>query len=80
MSQQAEFLRDAMKHFNLRMREEGKAYIPYEKKDDDEFIKHANEALQLKENTGHFGYEYIDPYGQQIESSIFDLDNIDNNN
>ena len=80
MSQQAEFLRDAMRHFNLRMREDGKAFIPYEKKDDDEFIKHANEALQIKENTGHFGYEYIDPYGQEIESSVFDLDDSNNNN
>ena len=75
MSQQAEFLRDAMKHFNLRMREEGKAFIPNEKKGDNEFIKHANEALKIKEDTGHFGYEYIDPYGQEIESTIFDSDN-----
>lgn len=74
MSRQAELLRNAMKHFNLRVREKGQAFIPPEKQDDGEFIKRANEAYQMKENTGRFGYEYIDPFGEEMESLLFESD------
>lgn len=71
MSQQAEILKKAMQRFNLRKRTEGMAYIPSEKQGDEDFIKAANEAYKHKERTGHFGHEYIDPAGQQMESAIF---------
>lgn len=74
MSRQAEFLRNAMKHFNLRIREKGQAFVPNEKMDDSDFIKHANEAYKMKETTGHFGYEYIDPFGQQMEEKLLESD------
>lgn len=74
MSRQAEFLRNAMKHFNLRIRQKGQAFIPDEKMDDSDFIKHANEAHKMKETTGHFGYEYIDPFGQQMEQRLMESD------
>ena len=68
MRNQAAFLRDKMKHFNLRKREKGKAYIPDEKQYDSEFIEYANKAYHLKETTGHYGNEYIDPSGRDTET------------
>lgn len=41
LNERADELRDAMGRFNLRQREPGKAYIPPEKRDDNEFIKEA---------------------------------------
>ena len=67
MRNQAAFLRDKMKHFNLRKREKGKAYIPNEKQNDTEFIEYANKAYQIKETTGKYGNEYIDPNGRESE-------------
>lgn len=67
MRNQAAFLRDKMKHFHLRTREKGKAYIPDEKQHDPEFIEHANKAYQIKESTGQYGNEYIDPNGRELE-------------
>ena len=68
MRNQAAFLRDKMKHFNLRKREKGKAYIPDEKQYDSEFIEYANKAYHLKETTGHYGNEYIDPSGRDADA------------
>ena len=67
MRNQAAFLRDKMKHFNLRKHEKGKAYIPNEKQNDTEFIEYANKAYQIKETTGKYGNEYIDPNGRESE-------------
>ena len=67
MRNQAAFLRDKMKHFNLRKREKGKAYIPNEKQHDEDFIEYANKAYQLKETTGQYGNEYIDPNGRDSD-------------
>ena len=67
MRNQAAFLRDKMKHFNLRKREKGKAYIPDEKQHDAEFIEYANKAYQLTESTGKYGHGYIDPNGRESE-------------
>ena len=72
MRHQAAFLRSKMKHFNLRTREKGKAYIPDEKQGDAEFIEHANKAYQIKETTGHYGNEYIDPNGRDMEGRFSD--------
>lgn len=74
MSRQAAFLRNRMQHFNLRVRQKGQAYIPEEKQNDAEFIKYANEAYKIKETTGQFGNEYIDPYGQQMEERLMASD------
>ncbi len=41
LNERADDLREAMGQFNLREREPGKAYIPPEKRHDDEFIKEA---------------------------------------
>lgn len=72
MRQQAAFLRSKMKHFNLRARKKGEAYIPNEKQGDAEFIEHANKAYQIKESTGHYGNEYIDPNGREMEKPYRD--------
>lgn len=72
MRNQAAFLRSKMKHFNLRNREKGKAYIPNEKQGDADFIEHANKAYQIKETTGHYGNEYIDPNGREMDNSFAD--------
>lgn len=69
MRHQAAFLRSKMQHFNLRAREKGKAYIPEEKQGDAEFIEYANKAYQIKESTGRYGNEYIDPYGRELDTS-----------
>lgn len=65
MRNQAAFLRNKMKHFNLRTREKGKPYIPNEKQHDPDFIEYANRAYQIKETTGQYGNEYIDPTGRE---------------
>ena len=75
MGHQAAFLRNKMKHFNLRAREKGKAYIPDEKQYDTQFIEHANKAYQLKESTGQYGHEYIDPRGEEIEENFLENPN-----
>lgn len=72
MRHQAAFLRNKMKHFNLRAREKGKAYIPDEKQYDTQFIEYANKAYQLKESTGHYGHEYIDPRGEEMEENFLE--------
>ena len=72
MSRQAAFLRNRMQHFNLRKRQKGQAYIPEEKQNDAEFIKYANEAYKLKESTGQFGHEYIDPRSQEMEARLLE--------
>lgn len=69
MRHQAAFLRNKMQHFNLRAREKGKAYIPDEKQHDAEFIEHANKAYHIKEATGHYGNEYIDPTGRESDAN-----------
>lgn len=72
MRHQAAFLRSKMKHFNLRTRQKGKAYIPDEKQGDAEFIEHANKAYQIKETTGRYGNEYIDPNGREMDAAFSD--------
>lgn len=72
MRHQAAFLRSKMTHFNLRAREKGKAYIPDEKQGDTEFIEYANKAYHIKETTGHYGNEYIDPYGREMDATYAD--------
>lgn len=52
MSGNADLLKEAMKKFNLRQRQQGQAYIPPEKRDDAEFIRKANEAFQQSLETG----------------------------
>ena len=72
MSRQADILRQAMQRFNLRKRAQGQAFIPPEKQGDAAFIRAANEAYQHAEQTGHFGNEYIDPEGAQMESALLE--------
>ena len=48
MTHNAEIIRREMKHFNLRKRKAGKAYIPAEKAGDPEFIRVANENYRKK--------------------------------
>lgn len=72
MRHQAAFLRNKMKHFNLRAREKGKAYIPDEKQYDAKFIEYANRAYQIKETTGKYGHEYIDPSGEEFEGQLLE--------
>lgn len=43
MTENAEYIRNEMRKFNLRKREEGKPYIPPEKQDDEKFIAEAYE-------------------------------------
>ena len=43
MKGNAKLLEDEMRQFNLRQREKGRAYIPPEKRQDQEFIRQANE-------------------------------------
>ncbi len=70
MSKNAEALRKAMQKFMLRKREEGKAYIPTEKKYDTQFIKQANEAYQQMQNTGHFGVGYVDVNEEEYRTEL----------
>lgn len=46
MTAHADVIRKEMQRFNLRKREEGKPYIPPEKRDDEEFIQIAHENYQ----------------------------------
>jgi len=46
MRDDAKLLEDEMNRFNLRQRQMGRAYIPPEKQDDEEFIREANENYQ----------------------------------
>ncbi len=46
MQEHAKVLNDAMKRFQLRQRQKGKAYIPPEKEDDADFIQEANANYQ----------------------------------
>ncbi len=53
MRENAKLLEEEMRQFNLRQRRMGHAYIPPEKRDDEEFIREANENYQkaLRENS-----------------------------
>ena len=46
MNSNADLLKNAMGKFNLRQRQQGRAYIPPEKQNDEEFIREANENYQ----------------------------------
>lgn len=46
MNDSADVIKQSMKKFNLRNREEGKAYIPPEKQNDEEFIQEAQQNYQ----------------------------------
>lgn len=70
MQADAEKLRQAMSKFSLRRRKPGQAYIPPEKANDEEFIRCANEAFQKAQETGRYGYEYIDPKGEKMETLL----------
>lgn len=59
MNTNADLLKQQMSKFNLRQRQYGKAYIPEEKANDPDFIRHANESYKKAVETGHYGYEYI---------------------
>ncbi len=53
MKENAKLLEEEMRQFNLRQRELGQAYIPPEKRDDEEFIREANKNYRktLQENS-----------------------------
>lgn len=52
LNENADRLRDAMGRFNLRKREPGKAYIPPEKQDDEEFIREAQHNYEEAKKRG----------------------------
>lgn len=52
MREDARLLEDEMNQFNLRQRKMGHAYIPPEKRGDEEFIRQANENYQKALKTG----------------------------
>ena len=52
LNENAERLRKAMSKFNLRKREPGKAYIPPEKRDDQEFIRVAQSNYEKAQKAG----------------------------
>lgn len=52
MRENARLLEGEMNQFNLRQREMGRAYIPPEKKGDEEFIRQANENYQKSLKSG----------------------------
>lgn len=54
MREDARLLEDEMNQFNLRQRKMGHAYIPPEKRGDEEFIRQANENYQKALKTGKF--------------------------
>ncbi len=60
MREDARLLEDEMNQFNLRQRKMGHAYIPPEKRDDEEFIRQANENYQKALKTGKF--EFADEF------------------
>lgn len=58
MTENAEYIRNEMKKFNLRKREEGKPYIPPEKQDDEEFIKEAQLNYEKAKKTNFVETKY----------------------
>lgn len=70
MSKDAGRLRQSMGKFTLRIRSQGQAYIPPEKKNDPDFIRRANEAFRKTLETGEYGNEYIDPDGERMEKAL----------
>lgn len=54
MREDARLLEEEMNQFNLRQRKMGHAYIPPEKRGDEEFIRQANENYQKALKTGQF--------------------------
>lgn len=54
MREDARLLEEEMNQFNLRQRQMGHAYIPPEKRNDEEFIRQANENYQRALKTGQF--------------------------
>lgn len=60
MREDARLLEDEMNQFNLRQRKMGHAYIPPEKRGDEEFIRQANENYQKALKTGKF--EFADEF------------------
>ena len=54
MREDAKLLEDEMNQFNLRQRTMGHAYIPPEKRNDEEFIRQANENYQKALKTGQY--------------------------
>ncbi len=54
MREDARLLEEEMNQFNLRQRQMGHAYIPPEKRNDEEFIRQANENYQKALKTGQF--------------------------
>lgn len=70
MSGNAELLRKAMAKFNLRQRRPDEPFIPPEKRNDPEFIRHAEDAYNVARKTGKYGHEYIDPNGVMLEQRL----------
>lgn len=56
MREDARLLEEEMNQFNLRQRQMGHAYIPPEKRNDEEFIRQANENYQKALKTGKFEF------------------------
>ena len=54
MREDARLLEEEMNQFNLRQRQMGRAYIPPEKRNDEAFIRQANENYQKALKTGQF--------------------------
>ncbi|WP_288175481.1 methyl-accepting chemotaxis protein [Sporofaciens musculi] len=54
MREDARLLEEEMNQFNLRQRKMGHAYIPPEKRNDEEFIRQANENYQKSLKTGQY--------------------------
>ena len=52
MRENARLLEEEMNRFNLRQRKMGKAYIPPEKQNDEDFIRQANENYQRAVQNG----------------------------
>ena len=63
MREDARLLEDEMNQFNLRQRKMGHAYIPPEKRGDEEFIRQANENYQKALKTGKF--EFSDEFAPE---------------
>lgn len=70
MSVDAARLRESMGKFNLRLRSKEEAYIPPEKQNDPDFIRQANKAFRISQETGKYGNEYIDPHGEMMEREM----------
>ena len=63
MREDARLLEEEMNQFNLRQRKMGHAYIPPEKRGDEEFIRQANENYQKALKTGKF--EFSDEFAPE---------------